>query len=46
VTIRDSERVAAAGIESVGQECGYSCDNALADLVRGLFKRELLRRGP
>lgn len=47
LSIRDTERLAEAGIEpSVGSK-GDSYDNALAESVIGLFKTEVIRqRGP
>jgi transposase InsO family protein len=47
VSIRYTERLAAAGIEpSVGSR-GDSYDNALAETINGLYKAELIhRRGP
>jgi transposase InsO family protein len=47
LSIRYTERLAAAGIErSVGSR-GDSYDNALAETVIGLFKTEVIhRRGP
>jgi transposase InsO family protein len=47
VSIRYSERLAAAGIEASVGSVGDSYDNALAESVFGLFKAELIwRRGP
>ena len=44
VSIRCSERLAAAGIEpSVGSK-GDSYDNALAETISGLYKTELIHR--
>ena len=44
VSIRCSERLAAAGIEpSVGSK-GDSYDNALAETINGLYKTELIHR--
>ena len=47
VSIRYTERLAEAGIEtSVGSK-GDSYDNALAETINGLYKAELIhRRGP
>jgi transposase InsO family protein len=47
LSIRYTERLAEAGIESsVGSVCG-SCDNALAETIIGLFKTEVIwQRGP
>jgi putative transposase len=47
VSIRYTERLAAAGIESSVGSVGDPYDNALAESVIGLFKTELIRRrGP
>ena len=48
VSIRDTERLAEAGIEpSVGSSVGDSHDNALAGTINGLCKAEVIhRRGP
>ncbi len=47
VSIRYSERLAEAGIESSVGSIGDSFDNALAETVNGLYKAELIhRRGP
>lgn len=47
VSIRYTERLAAAGIESSVGTVGDSYDNALAETVIGLFKTEVIRkRGP
>ena len=44
VSIRYSERLAEAGIEpSVGSK-GDSYDNALAEIINGLYKAELIHR--
>ena len=44
VSIRYSERLAEAGIEpSVGSK-GDSYDNALAEMINGLYKTELIHR--
>ncbi len=44
VSIRDTDRLAEAGIEpSVGSR-GDNCDNALAETINGLCKTELIRR--
>ena len=47
VSIRYSERLAEAGIESSVGSKGDSYDNALAETINGLYKAELIhRRGP
>jgi len=47
VSIRYTERLAAAGIEPSVGSVGDSYDNALAESVIGLFKTEVIRRrGP
>jgi transposase InsO family protein len=47
VSIRDTERLAEAGIEPSVGSVGDSYDNALAETVIGLFKAEVIhRRGP
>ena len=47
VSIKYSERLAAAGIEPSVGSVGDSYDNALAETVIGLFKTEVIhRRGP
>jgi transposase InsO family protein len=47
VSIRYSERLAGAGIESSVGSTGDSYDNALAETINGLYKAELIhRRGP
>ena len=47
VSIRYTERLAAAGIESSVGSVGDSYDNALAETIIGLYKTELIRqRGP
>jgi putative transposase len=47
VSIRYSERLAAAGIEPSVGSVGDSYDNALAETINGLYKAELIhRRGP
>jgi putative transposase len=47
LSIRYTERLAAAGIESSVGSVGDSYDNALAESVIGLFKTEVVRtRGP
>jgi putative transposase len=47
VSIRDTERLAVAGIEPSVGSVGDSDDNALAESVIGLFKTEVIRRrGP
>jgi putative transposase len=47
LSIRYSERLAAAGIESSVGRVGDSYDNALAESVIGLYKTEVIRpRGP
>jgi putative transposase len=46
LSIRYTERLAdAGGVTSVGSR-GDSYDNALAEAIIGLFKTELIRRGP
>ncbi|WP_436407718.1 IS3 family transposase [Burkholderia seminalis] len=47
VSIRYTERLAEAGIESSVGTVGDSYDNALAETINGLYKTELIhRRGP
>lgn len=47
VSIKYTERLAAAGIEPSVGSAGDSYDNALAESVIGLFKTEVIhRRGP
>jgi putative transposase len=47
VSLRYTERLAAAGIEPSVGSVGDSYDNALAETVIGLFKAEVIhRRGP
>jgi len=47
VSIRDTERLAEAGMEPSVGSVGDSYDNALAESVIGLFKTEVIRRrGP
>jgi putative transposase len=47
LSIRYSERPADEGINPSVDSAGDSCDNALAELVTGLFKTEVIRReGP
>ncbi len=47
VSIRYTERLAAAGIEPSVGSVGDSYDNALAETINGLFKAEVIhRRGP
>ena len=47
VSIRYTERLAAAGIEPSVGSVGDSYDNALAETINGLYKAELIhRRGP
>ena len=47
MSIRDTERLAEAGIEPSVGSVGDSDDNALAETVIGLFKTEVIhRRGP
>ncbi|MDC7692322.1 IS3 family transposase [Vogesella sp. SH7W] len=47
VSIRYSERLAEAGIESSVGSTGDSYDNALAETINGLYKAEVIhRRGP
>src|SRR5947209_2075395 len=44
VSIRYSERLAEAGIESSVGSKGDSYDNALAETINGLYKAELIHR--
>src|SRR4051812_40401705 len=47
VSIRYTERLAAAGIEPSVGSVGDSYDNALAETINGLYKAEVIhRRGP
>ena len=47
VSIRNTERLAEAGIESSADSIGGSHDNALAETINGLYKAEVIRRrGP
>jgi len=47
LSIRYSERLAEAGIESSVGSVGDSYDNALAETINGLYKTEIIRkRGP
>jgi transposase InsO family protein len=47
LSIRYTDRLAEAGIESSVGSVGDSCDNALAESVTGLYKTEVIRRkGP
>jgi putative transposase len=47
VSIRDTERLAEAGIEPSVGSVGDSFDNALAETINGLYKAEVIhRRGP
>lgn len=47
LSIRYTERLAEAGIESSVGSVGGSCDNALAETIIGLFKTEVIwQRGP
>ena len=47
VSLRDTQRLAEAGIEPSVGSIGDSYDNALAETVIGLFKAEVIhRRGP
>jgi transposase InsO family protein len=47
VSIRDTERLAEAGIEPSVDSVGDSYDNALAETINGLYKAEVIhRRGP
>jgi transposase InsO family protein len=47
LSIRYTERLAEAGIESSVGSRGYSYDNALAETINGLYKTEVIRRrGP
>ena len=44
MSIRYSERLAEAGIESSVGSKGDSYDNALAETINGLYKAELIHR--
>ena len=44
VSIRYSERLAEAGVEPSGGSKGDSYDNALAEMINGLYKAELIHR--
>ncbi len=47
VSIKYSERLAEAGIEPSVGSVGDSYDNALAEMINGLYKAEVIhRRGP
>ena len=47
MSIRYTERLAEAGIETSVGSVGDSYDNALAETINGLFKAEVIhRRGP
>ena len=47
MSIRYTERLAAAGIEPSAGSVGASYDNALAETINGLYKAEVIhRRGP
>ena len=47
VSVKDTERLAEAGIEPSVGSIGDSYDNALAETINGLFKAEVIhRRGP
>ena len=47
LSIRYTERLAAAGIEASAGSVGDSYDNALAETIIGLYKTEVIRtRGP
>src|SRR3954454_10692453 len=47
VSIKYTERLAAAGVEPSVGSVGDSYDNALAETINGLYKAELIhRRGP
>jgi transposase InsO family protein len=47
LSIRYTERLAEAGIETLVGSVGDSYDNALAETINGLFKAEVIhRRGP
>jgi len=47
VSIKYTERLAAAGIEPSVGSVGDSYDNALAETINGLYKAEVIhRRGP
>jgi len=47
VSIKYTERLAAAGIEPSVGSVGESYDNALAETINGLYKAEVIhRRGP
>src|SRR5512132_609909 len=43
-TIKDTERLAEAGIEPSVGSVGDSYDNALAETINGLFKAEVIHR--
>ncbi|HHM5706023.1 TPA: integrase core domain-containing protein, partial [Pseudomonas aeruginosa] len=43
-SIRDTERLAEAGIEPSAGSKGDSYDNALAETINGLYKAELIHR--
>ena len=43
-SIRDTERLAEAGIEPSVGSVGDSYDNALAETINGLFKTEVIHR--
>ena len=44
LSIRYSERLAEAGIESSVGSVGDSYDNALAETINGLYKAEVIRK--
>ncbi len=44
LSIRYTERLAAAGIESSVGSVGDSYDNALAETINGLYKAEIIHR--
>ena len=44
LSIRYTERLAAAGIESSAGSVGDSYDNALAETIIGLYKTEVIRK--
>ena len=47
MSIKHTERLAAAGIEPSVGSVGESYDNALAETINGLYKAEVIhRRGP
>ena len=46
LSIRYTERLAEAGVESSVGSTGDSYDNALAETINGLYKTEVIRRRP